>query len=200
MKHTFSHVFEMEKEAGPKMDYLRMLGRATKESLVGSHGLKGMAEIAKHPVKAIKTEWSHMPLWMKGLMGVGVAGSAFGEGGPMQRIGRVTGNVLPIGFMGMAPGANKAPGVLGGMLGQEVLGGGMFVNKGILERAGEGVDKFLGFGKTPKSVAQKATTPPPIANERTMNTSFKGAPMIADMAGNAQRRATFTQALNRTEK
>lgn len=148
---VFAHMFDhmLEKEAVSKMDTIRMLEQSVKNSLFGSHGIKGVGKILSKPIKHSYEGFMSMNPFFQGLGLLGVGSAALGgEGGPAQRLGRTVGNVLP--FALMAPGLGpKAPGFVGMMGAQEALGGGMLVQKGLMERGGEKVDEFLGFGKKP---------------------------------------------------
>lgn len=141
----FAGVFNpvLEKQALSKMDMLRLLGQSAKQSLVGSHGLKGIAEIYKNPIANTWRGFRDMHWAFQGLGTLGVGSAALGgDGGVGQRVGRTVGQVLPFAMMAKGLGP-KAPGLVGMMGAQEMLGGGMFVHKGLLERGGEALDKFL---------------------------------------------------------
>jgi len=168
----FSDVFDpiLEKQALSKMDMLRLVGHNAKQSLVGSHGLKGVGKILSNPVSGTINAFREMPWYFQAMTGLGVAQAPFVEGGPGRKIGRTIGQLAPMPLFQRRSGL-KSPGMLGGMAAQEVLGGGALVHKGILERGGEAVDDMFGWGKAPKpsnlpTPNTPNSTPAPITNTR----------------------------------
>lgn len=172
---TFSHVFESN-EGMDKLSFLndamRMGLYGARSALLGTHGVKGWAPIAKKPLKSMwegfkafhpgKDAGLGSRIVGRGLQAMTVAqilGEATRDGTPGERIGRVAGNIIPLALMSPALG-DKSPGILGHMVAQEALGGGMFVNKGLLERAGGKVDEWMGFkDKEPEKQPEKQTEP-----------------------------------------
>lgn len=139
------------KTAASRGDMLRLGMSGLRDSLVGTHGLKGWMPALKEPGKHIWKGFKDTGLFMP-LVALGIGSAALQEGGPFTRAGRVAGQVLPMGLMGLG---KKGPGLIGSTVLQEGLGGGMFVDEGMLGRAGKTIDKTLGLG--PKVTAPDTT-------------------------------------------